>query len=71
MKRSIKRAAASTLPSTATNQRLLSTLSSQCSSGQHRSTAWLKRQQQSNSIHLLPDIRADRQGPKEPSASSR
>ncbi|KZR64639.1 hypothetical protein [Prochlorococcus sp. MIT 1303] len=71
MRPSIKRAAASTLPSTATDQRLLSTLSSQRSSDQHRSTAWLKRQQQSNSTHLLRGIRADRQGTDEPSASHR
>ena len=71
MRPAIKRAAASSHPSTATNQRLLSTLSSQRSSDQHRSTAWLKRQQQSHSTHLLTDIRADRQGTDEPSASHR
>ncbi|WP_156486971.1 hypothetical protein [Prochlorococcus sp. MIT 1303] len=71
MRPSIKRAAASSLPSTANDQRLLSTLSSQRSSHQHRSTAWLKRQQQSNSTHLLVSIRADRQGTDEPSASHR
>ncbi|ABM77886.1 Hypothetical protein P9303_11371 [Prochlorococcus marinus str. MIT 9303] len=71
MRPAIKRAAVSRLPSTATDQRLLSTLSSQRSSDQHRSTAWLKRQQQSHSTHLLTDIRADRQGTDEPSASHR
>ncbi|MCH2566506.1 MAG: hypothetical protein MKZ93_07900 [Prochlorococcus sp. ALOHA_A2.0_51] len=71
MRPSIKRAAASSHPSTANDQRLLSTLSSQRSSDQHRSTAWLKRQQQSHSTHLLVGIRADRQGTDEPSASNR
>ncbi len=71
MRPAIKRAAASRLPSTTTNQRLLSTLSSQHSSGQHRSKACLKRQQQSNSTHLLRGIRADRQGTDEPRASHR
>ena len=71
MRPAIKRAAASRLPSTATDQRLLSTLSSQLSTHQHRSTAGLKRQQQSNSTHLLVGIRADRQATDEPSASHR